>query len=77
VADLKITIEQSCGACIPAQQDLRVIVDEAPVDFREKNHGFYQLDTQDLACGIYDVTFRLDFGTNIYLSDKKQLLIFD
>jgi hypothetical protein len=77
VADLRITIEQSCGDCMPAERDQRLIVEEALVDYREKRYGYYQLDTTDLSCGIYDVTFRLDFGGNIYISDRMHIQIYD
>jgi hypothetical protein len=78
VADLKISIEQTpCSNCVPQENDLRLVVDEEPVDYREKRWGYYKLDTADLDCGIYNVWFRLDFGDNVYLSDKMQLLIFE
>ncbi len=77
VSDLKISIEQHCGDCLPAEQDLRVVVDEEAVGFREKRFGYYQFDTEDLSCGIYNVTFKLEFGGNVYISDKMPLQIFD
>lgn len=77
VSDLKISIEQSCGNCLPEEQDLRLIVDNEEVTYREKRYGFYQLDTEDLECGIYDVWFQLDFGTNRYISDRYKLQIYD
>lgn len=76
VADLKITIEQRCGDCLPAEQDARLIVEEASVDYREKRYGYYQLDTADMECGIYDVTFRLEMGNNVYISDRHQFQIY-
>jgi hypothetical protein len=76
VSDLKLTIEQRCGDCLPAERDARVIVEEVSVDYREKRFGYYQLDTADMECGIYDVTFRLDFGGNRYISDKHQFQIY-
>lgn len=77
VSDLKISIEQRCGDCVPDEQDLRLIVDKEQVDFREKRHGFYQLDTTDMDCGIYDVWFQMDHGDNVYISDRMQLQIYD
>ena len=47
VSDLKISIEQHCGDCLPAEQDLRLVVDGESVDYREKRFGYYQLDTED------------------------------
>ena len=77
VSDLKISMEQHCGDCVPAEQDLRLIMDKVSVDYREKRYGYYQLDTEDLDCGIYNLWFQLDFGGNRYVSDKHQLQIYD
>jgi hypothetical protein len=78
VADLKISIAQSaCSNCAPAEQDLRLIVDEEAVDYREKRWGYYKLDTADMDVGIYNVWFKLEFGGNTYVSDAMQLLIYD
>ena len=76
VGDLKVSIEQRCGACLPAEQDLRLIVDKADVDYREMQFGYYQIDTTDYEIGIYDVWFELDLGDNIYISERNQLQIF-
>jgi hypothetical protein len=77
VSDLRISIEQSCGDCLPAERDLRLIADKELVDFREKRHGYYQLDTEDMDCGIYDIWFQLDFGGNRYISDRMHFQVFD
>ena len=77
VSDLKISISQNCGDCLPKEADLRLIVDEELVDYREKRYGYYKLDTTDLDCGIYDVWFRLDFGGNVYISDRNQFQVYD
>lgn len=76
VSDLKISIEQTCGPCVPQESDLRLIVEDQLVDYREKRYGYYQLDTTDLDCGIYNVWFKLEFGGNVYISDKMQLQIY-
>lgn len=76
-ADLKITVEQRCGDCVPEEQDLRKVIDEVAVEFREKRYGYYPLDTADMDVGVYDVYFKLEFGGNIYVSDRQQLLIYD
>lgn len=76
VAQISISIEQACVPCLPAESDLRLIIDDEPVPYREKRFGYYQLDTEDLECGIYNVWFKLEMGSNIYLSDKMQLQIF-
>ena len=77
VSDLKISIEHHCGDCVPAEKDLRLIVDKAAVDYREKRFGYYKFDTEDLDCGIYNIWFQLDFGGNRYISDKQQIQIYD
>ena len=77
VSDLKITIQaRDCDGCDP-EEDLRTVVDNELMQFREKRHGFFKLDTEDLDCGIYDVWFQLDFGGNRYISDRMQLQIYD
>ena len=77
VSDLKISISQNCGDCLPAEADLRIILDEESVDYREKRYGYYQIDTTDMDCGIYDVWFRLDFGGNVYISDRYQFQVYN
>jgi hypothetical protein len=76
-AQLYVTIIQRCGDCLPCEQDLRTVVDRVAVQYREKNRGFYFLDTTTLDCGIYDIFFELDFGGNVYISDTNQLQIFN
>lgn len=73
---LKISIEQACGDCIPEEADLRLIVDDAEVELRERCLGYYFLDTTDLDCGIYNVWFKMEFGNNLFISDKQQFQIF-
>lgn len=77
VSDLKITIELNCGECLPEEQDLRRVVDKQPVVYREKRYGFYQIDTEDMDCGIYDIWFQLDFGGNRYISDRLKFQVYD
>lgn len=76
-SDLKVSMEQKTGDCLPEEKDLRLKLDKVAVDYREQRHGYYQLDTTDLDCGIYDLWFQLDFGGNIYISDRMQLQIFE
>lgn len=75
--DLKISIEQRTGNCLPAEQDLRLIVDNANMDYREKLYGYYMLDTKELDAAIYDVWFQLELGENIYVGDRQALQIFN
>jgi len=76
VADLNISIEELCGECVPVEEDLRLIVDNEPVDYREKRYGYFYLDTTDMDCAVYNVWFTLSLGENLYISDKSQLQIF-
>lgn len=76
VADVSISIEQFCGPCVPEESDLRLVVDDELITFREKTMAYYQLDTEDMECGLYNVWFKLNMGTNVYLSDKMQLQIY-
>lgn len=77
-APLKISIEQGCVPCMPPEEDLRLLVDCADVDIREKCVGYYFLDTEDLDLveGIYNVWFNMELGENLYISDKQQIQIF-
>jgi hypothetical protein len=79
VSDLRISIEQNCGDCLPAETDLRLKVDKELVDYREKRYGYYKIDTEglDMTCGIYDVWFQLDFGDNRYISDRMHIQIYN
>lgn len=77
VSDLLISIEYTCGECLPAEKDLRLIVDEEHVDYREKRHGYYKIDTEDMDCGLYDVWFTLEFGGNVYVSDRNKFQVYD
>lgn len=77
VSDLTISIEQQCGPCVPAERDLRLVVEDASVDFREKCYGYYQLDTADMEVGIYNVFFKLELGGNTYVSDRMAFQVYD
>lgn len=76
-SSLSISIKQTCGECLPAEEDLRLIVDEESVEFREKCVGYYLFDTTDLDCGIYDVWFKMELGENTYVSDNQAIEIFE
>lgn len=75
---LTISIEKVCGDCVPAESDLRLVVDAEAVEHRRGNEAFYLLDTEDLDmdCGIYNVWFEMEFGESKYISDNMQLQIF-
>lgn len=75
---VKISIEKSCGECVPKEKDLRVVVDKAQVEFRRNSEGYFFLDTDALGmdCGIYNVWFELEFGENSFISDNLQLQVY-
>ena len=76
VSPLKCLPEQECGECMPAEQDLRLVVDCELVELREKCVGYYYLDTTEMDCGIYNVWFQMDFGDTVHISDKQQVQIY-
>ena len=75
---VRIFIEKRCGDCVPAERDLRVVVDGGQVQYRRNSEGYFFLDTEqlDMDCGIYDVWFELEFGESRYMSDSLQLQIY-
>ncbi len=75
-ANVTVSIAQNCGECVPCEEDLRLIVDNASTTYREKNRAFYFFDSTLYDCGVYDIWFTLNFGANVYVSEKFQLLIY-
>ena len=75
--DLFVTIQMRCVECMPAEEDLQVVVDRATVTMTSSRLGKYFLDTTELACGIYDIWFELELGGNLYMSPKNQIQIFN
>ncbi len=76
-SNVMISMELTCGDCVPAEQDLRLVLDQAPTDYREKNYAYYLLDTTELEVGIYNVWFTMDMGENTFISDRMNLQIFN
>jgi hypothetical protein len=76
IGNVLVSIEQRCGACLPPEQDLRMVVCNEPVQFSQKQFGYYYLDTCNFEIGIYDIWFQLDLGDNNYLSPRFQLQIY-
>lgn len=77
LGDLKISIEQRTGNCLPQETDLRMVVENAPMNYREKMYGYYMLNTTEMEIGIYDVWYELNIGGNTYISDRQSLQIFN
>lgn len=75
-SELKIKISQRCGGCVPQEEDLRVVVDDETVEQRDGAFGYYQIDTGEYDCGLYDIVITLEHGGNTYVSPKNQLLIY-
>lgn len=73
---VKISIMAACTQCMPAEEDLKLIVDNADVELREKAVGYYFIDTTEYKEGIYDVWFQMEFGGNTYISDRQQIQIY-
>ena len=62
---------------MPEEKDLRLLVDSADVDFREKKYGYYLLDTTDMDAGMYDIWFQLDVGETSHLSETMQFQVYE
>jgi hypothetical protein len=73
---VKVYMEQLCGECVPKEKDLRVVLDGVSVDHRRGPEGYFFLDASELACGIYNVRFELEFGESKYISDDLQMQIY-
>lgn len=76
VSDLRVSIEQACGECLPAEQDLRLLVDRQLVDYREKGYGYYFLDTNQFDEGIYNIWFEIQLGESTFVSEKNAFQIY-
>jgi hypothetical protein len=76
VSPLNISMEQACGDCLPPENDLRIVLDNVPVELREKGLGYFFLDATELDPGIYNVWFTMAFGESYHVSDKQQLQLF-
>jgi len=57
-------------------EEKEIIIEDELVSFREKNLGYYLMDTTEMEEGIYNIWFKLEHGENIYVSEKNQVQIF-
>lgn len=73
---LYISIEKVCGPCTPQEEDLRLVVDRAEMDIRDRLDAYYKLDTTDMDCGIYNVFFELEYMECLDVSPKMNLQIY-
>lgn len=76
LGDITFTIIQRCGPCLPPEEELRTVVEDAPADYRERCQAFYKLDTTELDCGIYDVQVKFQMGGNTYYSERLPFQIY-
>jgi hypothetical protein len=76
VSDLRVSMEINCGECVPAEQDLRLVVDRQLVEYREKGYGYFFLDTTQFDEGIYNIWFEISMGESTYISEKNALQIY-
>jgi len=76
---MKVSIEMACGDCLPAEQDLRLIVDRDELPIRKMCEGYYFLDTEalELDCGIYNIWFEMEIGESKYISEKYQFEVYN
>lgn len=75
VSDIRVSIELACGDCVPAEKDLRLLVDRKLVDYREKLFAYYFIDTNDYDPGIYNIWFEIAYGESTYVTEKNQFQI--
>jgi hypothetical protein len=76
VSDLRVSMALACGDCVPAEEDLRLVIDRQLVDYREQGYGYWFLDTTQLDEGIYNIWFEIGFGESLFVSEKNSLQIF-
>ena len=77
VSDIRVSMEIACGECVPAEQDLRLVVDRQLVDYREKGYGYWYIDTNNFDEGIYNIWFEVTLGESVYVSEKNALQIYN
>lgn len=73
--EIRISIAQICGECIPKEQDLRLIVDRELITNREGCYAYYYIDTTEMDCGIYDVWFEITVGESVHITEKNQIQV--
>jgi hypothetical protein len=70
-------MEMYCGECVPAENDLRLIIDRHLVDYREDSYAYWFLDTTQYDEGIYNIWFETTSGESTYVSEKYALQIYN
>jgi hypothetical protein len=77
VSDIKISMEMYCGECVPAENDLRLIIDRHLVDYREDSYAYWFFYTTQYDEGIYNIWFETTSGESTYVSEKYALQIYN
>lgn len=75
-ADIRVSMRKHCGECVPVEEDLRLVLDNVPVEYKDRNRAFLTIDTDEIGCGVFDVWFKMDFGGNTYVSDPSQFQVY-
>lgn len=73
---MRIYMIQTCGDCLPDDEDERTIINGDLVTYREKCEGRYFLDTSTLSEGIYDIWFEMEFADSTYIGDRNQIQLY-
>ena len=76
VSDIRVSMEIACGECVPAETDLRLVVDRHLVEYREDSYAYWFIDTTVLDEGIYNVWFETTLGESTFVSEKYALQIY-
>lgn len=76
ISPIRVYMEMACVECMPEEEDLRLVVEGALVEHREKCYAYYFLDTTELEKGLYNIWVEFDFGETTHVSEKQQLQIF-
>lgn len=76
VSELRVSMEMACGECVPAEIDLRLVVDRHLVEHREANYAYWFIDTTQFDEGIYNIWFETTSGESTYVSEKFALQIY-
>lgn len=76
VSDIRVSMEIACGECVPAETDLRLVVDRQLVEYREDSYAYWFIDTTQLDEGIYNVWFETTLAESTFVSEKYALQIY-
>lgn len=76
VSDIRVSMEIACGECVPAETDLRLVVDRHLVEYRQDSYAYWFIDTTQLDEGIYNVWFETTLGESTFVSEKYALQIY-